>query len=42
MEIGHGQKVGSAQGLADIALALNLAHAQCMAADVMGAICQSR
>jgi hypothetical protein len=40
VEVRHGEQVCRAQRLADIALALDLAHAQGMAANVMGALHQ--
>jgi hypothetical protein len=38
VEIGHRQDVRDAKGLGNLALARHLAHAQRMAADVIGAI----
>ena len=38
VEIGHRQDVGDAQRLGNVALALYLAHAERMAADVIGAV----
>ena len=38
VEIGHRQDVGDAERLGDVALALHLAHAERMAADVIGAV----
>ena len=40
--VGHGQHVGPAQGLADVALALDFAHAQRKAADAVGALRERR
>ena len=41
MEVGDGQHVGDAERLADVALALHLAHAQRVAADAVGALGQA-
>ena len=40
MAVGHGQHVGPAERLADVALALHLAHAQRVAADAVGGLHQ--
>ncbi|MNE26310.1 hypothetical protein D3C80_1196700 [compost metagenome] len=40
MEVGHGQQVGGTERLADVALALDLAHAQRVATNVVGALRQ--
>ncbi len=42
VEVGHCQHVGDAERLRDVALSLNLAHAQRVAADAPGAIVQAR
>ena len=42
VEVGHGQHVGDAERLGDVALALHLAHAQRVAADAVGAFGQAR
>ncbi|MNR46310.1 hypothetical protein D3C85_1652620 [compost metagenome] len=35
--VSHGQDIGPSEGLAYVALPLDLAHAQCVAADSIGA-----